>query len=67
MKFKHSETKVSICQNVSTRCNAQGGRSWAFEIFEKREGSDFSHKKGGVGKIGWGGVGQKRGGGGGGV
>ena len=30
-----------------------GGRGWVFKIFEKKGGgSDFFHKKGGVGKIG---------------
>ena len=37
----------------------EGGVVLVFEIFEKREGSDFFHKKGRSGKIeggGWGGV-----------
>ena len=29
---------------------------WVFEIFTKTRGSDFSRKKGGVGKIGGGGL-----------
>ena len=31
----------------------EGGGGWVFEIFEKKKGgSDFSHKKGGVGIMG---------------
>ena len=30
----------------------KGGRGLNFRIFRKKGGSDFSHKKGGVGKIG---------------
>ena len=40
---------------------AGGGLS--FQNFRKKGGSDFSHKKGGVGKIGAGGVLLKKGGG----
>ena len=52
MRIKLHTQILSGCQFCRT--GIVGNFLWVFEIFEKKWGSNFCHKKGGVGKLGGG-------------
>ena len=60
MRIKLHTKILSGCQFFRT--GIVGNFLWVFEIFQKKGGSDFCHKKRGVGKLGWGGGGVEKGG-----